>query len=155
MSFQLMDITFARGYKHGFNMTRQNGDVQATCASDTDFIFSTVDAEKDDEHPVSGNRGFGLKDNLDGTWSFYSMGADRLTDDLINKVRIPQLSNRGKDVFELGEDFWISFYGELSKKLGNDGLEPQALFRNSCRYKTDGTGTPLGTAAGPPECTKR
>src|SRR5262245_12160105 len=31
------------------------------------------------KHPVSGNRGFGIKDNGDDTWTFYSKAVDRET----------------------------------------------------------------------------
>ncbi len=34
---------------------------------------------RDDYHPVSGNRQFGLKTNADGTYTFYTKGADRAT----------------------------------------------------------------------------
>ena len=50
------------------------------------WIFSTIHANgwlqgesQDGYHPVSGNRQFGLLQNNDGTYTFYNIGADRLT----------------------------------------------------------------------------
>jgi hypothetical protein len=62
-------------------------DASVICSSyvSNTWIFSTIQNPKDAQHPVSGNRQFGLK-NTNGEYVFFTRGADRLTgatDDLI------------------------------------------------------------------------
>ncbi|WP_338828319.1 hypothetical protein [Bradyrhizobium sp. 27S5] len=89
------------------------GDVQVTCASPTDFIFTTVDTKVGKVHPVAGNRGFGIQPNPDGTFRFYSMAADRQSDSF--PVRLAGWT--GDDVFCQGHDFWILFYSNMKSFL--------------------------------------
>ena len=42
--------------------------------------FSTIYEPVYGEHPVSGNRNFGFEKNMDGSYTFYTRGVDRLTD---------------------------------------------------------------------------
>jgi len=66
------------------------GDGSVICSqSDSNhWIFTTVEVPyglyqgKDGEHPVSGNREFGLIQNPNGTYTFYTRGVDRITDGL-------------------------------------------------------------------------
>lgn len=98
------------------------GDLQVTCASKLDFVFSTVESENGGPHPVSGNRGFGLKDNGDGTWTFYSKAVDRRTTGEWNpKIILGTFF----DTFCRGHDFWKSyFYPEMYKYLESKGMTP-------------------------------
>lgn len=44
------------------------------------FTFSTIDSPLDDNHPVSGNRRFGIyKDPTSNDYTFYTMGVDRVS----------------------------------------------------------------------------
>jgi len=147
MSFQLHVVTFGKSV--GMSPKFVNGDVQATCATDTDFVFSTVETQEDGKHPVSGNRGFGLRANQDGTWTFYSMGADRESDFLPNKLNFSKHMD-GKDTFQEGVAFWHSFYGQMTKVLEARGTAPRPLFENSCRYRFDPNLGPNGGASGNP-----
>jgi hypothetical protein len=105
------------------------GDVQVTCASSTDFILSTVETSDPvlgaasghglhAAHPVAGNRGFGIMDNGDGTWSFYSKGVDRDSGTTWNLQM---------DMFEKGRTFWQSFYGGMQDYLNGNGMAVKAL----------------------------
>ncbi|MGY8684764.1 hypothetical protein Q2941_44505 [Bradyrhizobium sp. UFLA05-153] len=125
----------------------KHGDLQVTCATKTDFVFSTVQSERGGDHPVSGNRGFGLTDNLDGTWTFYSKAVDRKTDNGENWLATTIFR---KDVFCLGHQFWLLFYSDMKTYLeqqkdlsikvkeiwtGNHGPAPYP-FQNGAESKT-------------------
>lgn len=116
---------------------RRYGDVQSICSSPTDFIFATVETETA-LHPVSGIRGFGLKDNGDGTWTFYSKAADRRSDVWSNK---PIASTGfGFDVFYQGRLFWDKFYSNMKEHLESKGLKvANSVFANCNLAEWNGT----------------
>jgi hypothetical protein len=156
MSFVLDNHTpalaFAATWK-GMKIVLEQGDVVVTCAEASDavtqFIFTTVYTEKDQYHPVSGNRGFGVRDNGDGTWTFYTMGVDRETA-LGTSGTIPYWGNvalklgfpdrgipPGPDaVFYAGDKFWRDFFSNLTEYLDKSGMtvDPASFVRNSKRY---------------------
>ncbi|HXM51418.1 MAG TPA: papain-like cysteine protease family protein [Pyrinomonadaceae bacterium] len=159
MSFTLATYTPALALKNtlrGFRIVLEQGDVVATCATDTDFVFSTVNTINGGYHPVSGNRGFGIKDNGNGTWTFYSKGADRETrvssllkgfdsyfgnTQLKRGARNPPIegsmtSPNDDAVFQAGDLFWREFFPNLMEYLDQQGMKVEAssFIRNSNRY---------------------
>jgi len=115
------------------------GDVQATCASPTDFIFSTVKSVRGWSHPVAGNRGFGLRDAGSGNWMFYSKAVDRESTSVFNKMP-------GKGVFCYGHLFWLEFYANMRDYLNKNGMAVQKV-----AYENHGTVRwPFGSGS-PPE----
>jgi hypothetical protein len=53
--------------------------------TDSHFTYSTVTSPEDGEHPVSGNRTFGIQtDPVNGGYTFYISGVDRATNGLFN-----------------------------------------------------------------------
>lgn len=56
-----------------------NGSVIVSLAEPRRWRFSTLWTEVDAGHPVSGNREWGIRDNRNGTYTFYTRAADRLT----------------------------------------------------------------------------
>lgn len=103
----------------------EEGDVLVTCSSATDFIFSVVKTEAHGWHPVSGNRGFGVKDNGDGTWTFYTMAADRISRHFIASIV-------KETVFEQGHKVWLGMLANFQKKFAD--LSPRSPVINSRRY---------------------
>ncbi len=106
--------------------TVKTGDVQCTCATTHDFIFTTLETKEGKKHPVAGNRGFGLKDNGDGTWTFYTKGADRESAYFGNSL----LSSEGSivhnvvpTVFDEGHKFWLYFFDNLHSYLNAQGMK--------------------------------
>ncbi|MCP1289662.1 hypothetical protein NK214_05605 [Chromobacterium sp. S0633] len=98
------------------------GDVQVTCASQSDFIFSTVESEAGGMHPVAGNRGFGLMASSDGqTWTFYSKAVDRDSTSLMNLLL--RANPKEENLFCKGQSFWVSFFVELRNFLNERGLK--------------------------------
>jgi hypothetical protein len=119
---------------HTIAVVQKHGDVAVTCSSPTDFVFSTLQTENGGKHPVSGNRGFGIRDNNDGTWTFYSKGSDRLSDSKLNYVKtVPS----GEDaIFMAGHDFWLQFFANLQDFLNMNGTPviSGSFTTNSKRY---------------------
>jgi hypothetical protein len=106
----------------------EQGDVQATCASPTDFIFSVVETDANGMHPVAGNRGFGIKDNGNGTWTFYSKAADRDSGYFMNNFA-------PANVFALGEAFWDFFFHNMMDYVDSKGMNADRTWTpNSKRY---------------------
>jgi hypothetical protein len=143
----------------GVKIVLEQGDVVVTCVdplnAPTQFIFTTVFTVKDEYHPVNGNRGFGIRDNGDGTWTFYTMGADRETKvGSSGGVDVPYFGNSvlksklanfaidrgippGPDaVFVAGDKFWRDFFSNLVEYLNRNGMrvDPSSFVRNSQRY---------------------
>ncbi|MDN3220039.1 hypothetical protein [Pseudomonas nunensis] len=129
MSFKL-DTQFANpktfaqkvGYKvvRTFKFAHPWGDVQSTCATDTDFVFSTVETVRGYTHPVAGNRGFGIRDAGNGNWIFYSKAVDRESDSYYNKAA-------PKSVFCHGHLFWLDFYSNVKNYLNSHGMPVQSV----------------------------
>ncbi|MCL1034471.1 hypothetical protein [Elizabethkingia anophelis] len=57
-----------------------NGSVMVTDYRTNKWTFTTIYEPVYGEHPVSGNRDFGFDQNVDGSYTFYTRGVDRLTD---------------------------------------------------------------------------
>lgn len=95
MTFDLINV---------FNLTYK-GDVVASCASDTDWIFSTVQTPKSGWHPVCGNRAFGVQDNGDGSATIWTKGADRAVNN--GALYVPHQTETGRGAtFLAGEQVW-------------------------------------------------
>lgn len=101
-------------------LTEKAGDVQVTCASGTDLIFSTVESGAGGMHPVAGNRRFGLMVSADGDWVFYSKAVDRDSKSLMNMLL--RINPGEENIFCKGQSFWVSFYIEIRDYLKKRGL---------------------------------
>ncbi|QJB33702.1 hypothetical protein HF329_21240 [Chitinophaga oryzae] len=64
-----------------------NGTVITAESQPDHWIFSTVKSPMDGEHPVSGNRRFGIYKQQNGTYLIYVKGVDRITDRLTNLLQ--------------------------------------------------------------------
>jgi hypothetical protein len=140
MTFLLLGVSISKTPFSGpeeNTVKQQYGDVQSICSSPTDFIFATVESDTD-THPVSGIRGFGLKDNGDGTWTFYSKAADRRSDIWMNKPIVR--TGFGPDVFYKGRQFWDKFYAKMKEHLESKGLKvPNSVLANCNLAEWNGT----------------
>ena len=109
----------------------ENGDVVLSCYSDLSFVFSTIKTEKNGHHPVAGNRGFGVKDNGDGSWTIYTKAADRLNDYFGNTIAT-LMEGKGS-VFKMGHEVWIELLNNLHQKFAK--YNPRNKVINSKRYE--------------------
>ncbi|MEO8171922.1 MAG: hypothetical protein ABI581_02520, partial [Sediminibacterium sp.] len=68
------------------------------------WTFTTIHDPKNGDHPVSGNREFGVTTNPDGSYTFYTKAADRVTSLLGSVI------NSGTTLqFLMAEGLWRSF----------------------------------------------
>ena len=88
--------------------------VLATSVTATSWIFSTISSPDDGEHPVSGIRMFAILDNGDGTFTFYTKGADVLTGWLDEQLGDP-------DAFIEADKLWESFRDKLIEFIEEHG----------------------------------
>lgn len=100
------------------------GDGSVVCSfySESKWIFSTIEVPFDwitsgwdGQHPVSGNREFGYTQNPDGSYTFYTRGADRITDP-IDAVIAENLM----DAFENPDALWNSFKNGIYNFVQNN-----------------------------------
>lgn len=92
-------------------MDLERGSVVVSCASDVDFVFSTVTTAKDGLHPVSGNRAFGVRDIGNGKLQIFTKAADRVINEGI--FRALPASGR-KALFEQGHKVWLRLLDNLT-----------------------------------------
>jgi hypothetical protein len=106
------------------------GDVVASCGSDTDWIFSTVETQKSGRHPVCGNRAFGVEDNGDGSVTIWTKGADRAVNNGALTVPHQTEASRG-DTFLAGEQVWKNFMSSVQTTYKD--YNPRNLIQFSVR----------------------
>ncbi len=95
------------------------------------WIFSTLNGPWPGAnfHPVSGNRQFGILDNHDGTYTFYTRGADRIT------TGIELLINAPFDwIFDGGDVLWRSLQARVTAYVNSIGGEATVGPRESKRH---------------------
>jgi hypothetical protein len=78
-----------------------DGSVVTSSVTQRSWTFSTIWISSDQGHPVSGNRMFGYTDNGDGTYTFYTRGADRPTSALDELAQ--------EEIFAGAHRLWQSF----------------------------------------------
>ena len=103
MSFRLM---------RGFKQDLKRASVVVSCASPTDWVFSTVETEEDGQHPVAGNRGFAVRRNADASISIITKGADR-TQAGFPWTGAPCLT------FREGSYIWLRLLNNLGKRYAS------------------------------------
>jgi len=77
------------------------------------FTVSTIATPYDNEHPVSGNRRFGIYSTPEKPYeyTFYTMGVDRPSDVLGNQI--------WRTVLEGGDKLWTNVMGNMANTLNN------------------------------------
>lgn len=146
-SYQPQPVFVLKATLGGLGFVLKQGDVLTTCAKDLDFIFTTAHTKKGEWHPVSGNRGFGMKDNGDGTWTFYSMAADRRSPWVggrlaeasahVRNASHPFESNKpdaAEELYLKGHEFWMMFFGAMKVDMEDQGMPLVRETINSRRY---------------------
>ena len=102
----------------GWNFVQQpdDGSVICTMAQSNEWIFTTITAPGDGEHPVSGHRKFGFTQNTDGTYTFFTRGIDRTTG-YVDQV----LQWNTNKVFEDTEQLWTSLQNKVRDYVNSHG----------------------------------
>jgi hypothetical protein len=76
------------------------------------WIFSTIWTPRDLDHPVSGNRQFGFIVNEDNSYTFYTRGADRTTNEIA--YRLSTLA------FGSAHQLWFSLQGKITQFVNSN-----------------------------------
>jgi hypothetical protein len=113
--------------------------VVASRHTPQEWIFSTVrggsgwwainDRERPGAHPVSGNRAFGFRRNGNGSYTFYTMGADR--------------ASRGMDVlgspvgFRMADRLWRSYQQSVVEFINRYGGVARVDYENTISKRHD------------------
>jgi len=103
-----------------------DGSIICSEANNNNWIFTTIEAAGDWNHPVSGNREIGYfydpNDGPNGSYTYYSRGVDRVTEALdIDMATWMQLDSP----FQGGDGLWFSFQNGISNFVNdpnNGGL---------------------------------
>ena len=115
----------------GVRIEIENGDVLVSCHSSQSFIFSTVYTEKNGYHPVSGNRGFGILDNGNGSWTLFTKGADRMSGYLGNAAEVIRQFDSDA-IFKEGHKIWVQLLNNIATEYTKQ--KPRNQIVNSHRY---------------------
>jgi hypothetical protein len=105
MSFQI-ELPFVPG--------TEGASVVLTEITPTSWIFSTIYSGADTEHPVSGNREFGIEVQPNGSMLFYTRGADRITPGT-------QSAYTPGRVFEGADAFWKGVQNKIGDWVNDHG----------------------------------
>ena len=93
----------------GIQIGQQDGSVICTNQQTQSWIFSTIYTSQDYNHPVSGNREFGLTLNPDGSYTFFTRGVDRIAE--WTDVDVGGLMDY--NAFDGGEELWSNLQSNL------------------------------------------
>lgn len=92
----------------------ERGSVVLSCLSESNWIFSTVETPKDELHPVSGNRAFGVVDDGKGGLVIWTKAADRI----VNAGRFALLPQAGRELlFEQGHQVWVGMLDRITSRF--------------------------------------
>ena len=101
----------------------QDGTVICSDQSHNQWIFTTIESPKDWDHPVSGHREFGLKQEDNGTYTFYTRGVDRVaesTDYFMGNLLSALTNGYIPTAFDGGEALWESVMDNLMSFVNDD-----------------------------------
>ena len=122
-----------------------SGSVICSDYKGTSWKFTTIQNSGDKQHPVSGNREFGLIENNDGTYTFYTMGVDKVTGllDVLLQTAIGQTFPIYDPFFDNADKLWISLTEKVAKHVNDNGGNAKPVpnkggrisdFYNKARY---------------------
>lgn len=113
----------------------ERGAVVVSCLSETDFVFSTVRVgssvwpDGPGWHPVSGNRGFGVRDNGNGSLTFFVKAADRVADAAFFENIV------GNDtIFSGGHAVWLGMLNNVAARYATRNPRDRVAFSERVQY---------------------
>lgn len=103
-----------------------DGSVICSVSDSNHWIFTTIEvpwkptnSNADGKHPVSGNREFGLIQNSNGTYTFYTRGVDRMTDGF--ESSFAENASIFVDPFANPDKLWNSLKTKVANFVQNNG----------------------------------
>lgn len=115
----------------------EDGAVVVSCFDPTNFVFSTVQVGSmltpwdPGLHPVSGNRGFGVRDNGDGSLTFFVKATDRVVDD--GMFSLLGESFREK-IFAQGHSVWVNMLENITDQFPERNPRDTAIYSERVPY---------------------
>jgi hypothetical protein len=87
------------------------------------FIYTTLSTFLDFEHPVSGNREFGIysDQNSPGSYVFYTMGTDRITNYLYETIDKGIKNVTGRSGFDEADELWTNIQENMINFINTRG----------------------------------
>jgi hypothetical protein len=111
----------------GIVIGQQDGSVICSENNSMSWTFTTIESPMDWNHPVSGNRQFGLNYNSDGTYTFYTRGVDRIAESFDNWVGG---INAIPSAFDGADALWTTFQNNLGSFINSSANQGQASIQN-------------------------
>jgi len=90
------------------------GSVICSSYQQRNWIFTTIKAPWDFDHPVSGARQFGFNVNQDGSYTFYTRGVDRITQKVNDWIGY-------SDTMTGADNLWKSFQRGVENYVNSNG----------------------------------
>ncbi|MEQ9466623.1 MAG: hypothetical protein RLN88_04375 [Ekhidna sp.] len=106
---------------------QQDGSVICSDQKNRSWIFTTIESPQDWNHPVSGNRQFGLEQNQDGSYTFFTRGVDRVAETFDNFVGDLPIA---PSAFEGADALWSAFQDNLENYINDPANGGQAQKEN-------------------------
>ncbi len=78
------------------------------------WTFTTLSTRGDGEHPIAGTRQFGLTDNKDGSYTFYTRGTDR-------GYGVATKVAGAETIFKSAEITWSTLMSNIFTNINNSG----------------------------------
>ena len=100
----------------------QDGSVICSNQESRSWTFTTIESPEDWNHPVSGNRQFGLEQNPDGSYIFYTRGVDRVAERFDHFVGNTSFF---PSAFEGGDEFWEDFQDNIQSFINDNAGQAQ------------------------------
>jgi hypothetical protein len=111
---------------YAFGANVDDGSVVCSSFRPDRWVFSTLWTPNDFGHPVSGNRAFGYVQNEDGSYTYYTRGADRPTTIMDSAA--------AQQVFAGADALWISLQEGIVTYVNSNGGVATKEARHSVRY---------------------
>jgi hypothetical protein len=117
-----------------FGPVSQDGSVICSYQTGTIWRFSTIESPRDWNHPVSGTREFGLTQNQDGTYTFYTRGVDRVAESTDNFIgSLPFMTS----AYDGGDELWREFQVNITNFVNNPVSSGSALVESPVISRPD------------------
>ena len=96
------------------------------------FTFTTMSTKKDGDHPVAGNRRFGILPSNDGGFTFFISGVDRVWGSFGSTV-----NDNTNAAFGGADQLWMNIQNNIYDYVWQNGGEAQFLNPKSYRARVD------------------
>lgn len=131
MLFTLKEIRDPTGLTD-IAMPAETAGVVVSCYDSSSFIFtpvtigSSLDPTKPGLHPVTGNRGFGVFDNGDGSLTLFVKATDRVINEGIFKLFITDASR--EFIFDQGHGVWLHMLDNIKSRYASRNPRDVSVF---------------------------